>query len=674
MLFSPRVLSSLCFALCAVMLLAGCPGKAPISASNSGLRPAHEEEPSGDGETSGGEVDGSHATDSDEPDADGESDGSTSPDVIEKPPTRPEPTEEPANDEIFEVPDGDSTELVKYLEDVNGELRRMLQNAQRSPPSLETRDQSMARFTRLIQSQLTASKKILDDADAEAEQRNIAARTVFDAFGPLEQVGEKEAAKQARDIAVSLADDDDPQIRRMAAGVLMDEEIGKIRAGEVKDATTLLKQMEVVFAGKPDEVSMARFMSGQSAAQEMLRSEKHPQAVEIMQLMGKHFIDAEHPQLAQAGGDLLDQAKIIQLDSGVRKLEAGVDGAEAELLATAETLLTSEETDSRTMQFVSMMSASLEEKHPETRAKLTDLVNEAIQKRLDSPEVSADELATLAEVAQDLGEKYQETATAASDALMANFNEQLAAEELEAQTIGELYSNVTMPAEYSGNIELAKQTCDALVAALEKVKDEDQRESIKMQLEAAQKRVNLVGKPLVVEGALLDGKPFDWAPYKGKVVLIDFWATWCRPCLEEIPNILDNYEKYHDQGFEVVAVNIDDDPADVVEFFARQGDLPWKTVVSNNPDAAGPESAMATKCGVMSIPFVILVGRDGNVEALHVRGPELGERLAANFGDAESPAESETPAEVEAETPAEKTNPANGDTASDESEDEPAPE
>ena len=84
----------------------------------------------------------------------------------------------------------------------------------------------------------------------------------------------------------------------------------------------------------------------------------------------------------------------------------------------------------------------------------------------------------------------------------------------------------------------------------------------------------------------------------------------------------------------MIGVNIDDDPATVVEFFARRGELPWPTVVSNDPDAAGPASAMAEKCGVVSIPFVVLVGRDGNVLAIHVRGPELGERLAEIFGDA----------------------------------------
>ena len=640
MLFSRYAVYSLLLAMLAVALMTGCPGKEPISATNSGLRPADESEPASDGDT----------TDGEEPSADGDNDGTAEPsDPIDKPPTSVEPAE-PANNQLLEVPEGTTTELVQYLDDVNAELRRMLRSAQVSPPSLEERDAFMARFTGLIQAQLTASKKILDDPDAEAKQRSQAAQTVLDAFVPLAQVGEEEAAKQAREIALSLADDDDPLIRRQVAGLLVDEEIGKMRAGEVNDAAALLKQMEVVFTGTPDEISMARFMTVQSAAQHMLRNDKHDQAVQIMQVMGNHFVDAEHEQLAQAGQDLLDQAKIIQLDSGVRKLDAGIEGAEAELLASAEALLSAENVDSQTMYIVSVISAPLAKDHPETRAKLAELIKAAIEKRLAAPDVTAAELLTMTDVAGDLGEAHAATATAAREALLAKIDADFAGDELEPQVLDEHYSN-SIQAEYRGNFELSQKIRDALTAALDKIADEGEREAIKSQLDAAQTRANLIGKPFTVEGSLLDGKPFDWAPYKGKVVLIDVWATWCGPCLEEIPNILENYEKYHDHGFEVVGVNVDDDPADVVDFFARQGKLPWDIVVSNDPDAVGTESPMAKKCGVPPIPLTILIGRDGLVETLHLSGPELGERLAEIFGDVETPPDTETPGETE--TPAE---------------------
>ncbi len=68
----------------------------------------------------------------------------------------------------------------------------------------------------------------------------------------------------------------------------------------------------------------------------------------------------------------------------------------------------------------------------------------------------------------------------------------------------------------------------------------------------------LTGDPVKVSGKTIDGKPFDISQYKGKVVIVDFWATWCGPCLAELPNLKKIYEKYHDRGLEIVGVNLDD--------------------------------------------------------------------------------------------------------------------
>jgi thiol-disulfide isomerase/thioredoxin len=141
--------------------------------------------------------------------------------------------------------------------------------------------------------------------------------------------------------------------------------------------------------------------------------------------------------------------------------------------------------------------------------------------------------------------------------------------------------------------------------------------------------LGLPGNPMEIKGALLDGTPFDQAKLAGKVVLVDFWATWCGPCVAEIPNMLAEYEKYHAQGFEVVGISLDEDRADVEKFVA-ENKIPWPILFAGK----GWQDPVAQFYGISGIPQLVLIGRDGNVITLDVRGEKLGERLAELFKEA----------------------------------------
>ena len=199
--------------------------------------------------------------------------------------------------------------------------------------------------------------------------------------------------------------------------------------------------------------------------------------------------------------------------------------------------------------------------------------------------------------------------------------------------------------------ELAGQLYDLIAASYSEHADPDVSKVAKQSVENARKRLGLIGKPFEVTGTLLDGKPFDWKKYEGKMVLVDFWATWCQPCLEEMSNISANYKEFHDRGFEVVGVNLDDGIKEVEEFFEANRPLPWTTVVGPDDDHRAFDHPMAVKCGVDAIPFVVLVGRDGKVAGIHVRGPRLGIALKEMLAGTEKPAAAEASEKTKASAP-----------------------
>ena len=126
----------------------------------------------------------------------------------------------------------------------------------------------------------------------------------------------------------------------------------------------------------------------------------------------------------------------------------------------------------------------------------------------------------------------------------------------------------------------------------------------------------------------LNGKPVSLADYRGKLVLLDFWATWCGPCITELPNIKEVYEKYHDKGFEIIGISLDTDEA-ALRTFIKENRLPWRQVF----DGAGRETPLAQQYGVRSIPAQFLIDREGTVISVKARGKRLKDLVEAEIGD-----------------------------------------
>jgi thiol-disulfide isomerase/thioredoxin len=123
-----------------------------------------------------------------------------------------------------------------------------------------------------------------------------------------------------------------------------------------------------------------------------------------------------------------------------------------------------------------------------------------------------------------------------------------------------------------------------------------------------------VGQPMALKFTALDGREVDLAKLTNKVVLVDFWATWCGPCLKEIPRMLKLYEEHHAKGFEIVAISLDQSRAELETFVAKKK-IPWPQAF----DGRGWESDYARRFGVSSIPRLWLINKKGLVVSTDAR-------------------------------------------------------
>ena len=130
--------------------------------------------------------------------------------------------------------------------------------------------------------------------------------------------------------------------------------------------------------------------------------------------------------------------------------------------------------------------------------------------------------------------------------------------------------------------------------------------------------------PLDLKFTSVDGQSIDLSKMRGKVVLVVFWASWCPPCRGEVPNVVAAYQKYHDKGFEIVGISLDQDK-DALVAFTKENGMVWPQYF----DGKGWDNDISKGFGIQSIPTMWLVGKDGKLITTNAR-----EDLAGQVGKA----------------------------------------
>jgi thiol-disulfide isomerase/thioredoxin len=155
---------------------------------------------------------------------------------------------------------------------------------------------------------------------------------------------------------------------------------------------------------------------------------------------------------------------------------------------------------------------------------------------------------------------------------------------------------------------------------LQQIIKSDAPDDLKTAAQGQLRKLDTFGKPVDLQFTAVDGRKVNLAALKGKVVLLDFWATWCPPCVGEVPHVKEAYDDLHDKGFEIVGISLDEDKDKLLRFTADHK-MEWPQYF----DGLHWQNKYAQQFGIDSIPAMWLVDKKGVVRTMDAREDLSGE-------------------------------------------------
>jgi thiol-disulfide isomerase/thioredoxin len=382
---------------------------------------------------------------------------------------------------------------------------------------------------------------------------------------------------------------------------------------------------------------------GQHIARELSAGGFKNDSNQLIKTVATVFHGHPNAELAASAEHILSSVKILEmgLEPAMKKLQDKDPAAATELVALMQQILAAGLDQNVVLDVGQAVATGLgETDHPAEKVQVLRMLGQAFQGSADERVAyAAGELQTQARIIEhglDDSVKKLLLGEAGASAKVVAAVETILRTEQPGESVLASIGQAAQHLEYANDFAAETQVLNMIEAVYANHKEADFAAKAKEFVGNARLRIAMVGQPISVAVETLAGQPIDWKAYRGKVVLVDFWATWCNPCIAEIPNVKRNYEAYKARGFDVVGISVDQSRGELEAFLAvNNNNMPWTLAVAARQEGVNPIDApveLMKQWGIATLPFTLLVNREGVVERLHIRGSDLDKQLEQIFG------------------------------------------